>query len=197
MRDVVYADVAFSNYMLLEQHSIIKTLDANLGEGVPNISLAEDAVKYAAEIIPLVENVNLDTVWLGLRARGDGARTAPIAPATCCCRRPPCLDPASVYGYLTGTFGEAEVYFNSRDGFDAASGFKDDTATLPADAHTHMSWVFTEPGCYRVTFAASLRVDDTSRPIALGQATFTFAVGVKPPRGPPPTRRSSTRATPI
>ncbi len=29
-------------------------------------------MKYAAEVIPLVENVNLDTIWLGLRARGEG-----------------------------------------------------------------------------------------------------------------------------
>jgi ABC-type Zn uptake system ZnuABC Zn-binding protein ZnuA len=56
VRDVVYADVAFSDYMLLEQHNIIKTLDANLGDDVPNVSLTEDAVKYAAEIIPLVED---------------------------------------------------------------------------------------------------------------------------------------------
>ncbi|MDO8213120.1 anchored repeat ABC transporter, substrate-binding protein [Conexibacter sp. CPCC 206217] len=181
VRDVVYADVAFSNYMLLEQHSIVTTLDANLGDGVPNVSLAEDAVKYAAEIIPLVEDVNLDTVWLGLRARGDGAQYGADRSSDVLLAATAASGPGDVFGYLTGTFGEAEVYFNSRDGFDAASGFKDDTATLPADAHTHMSWVFTEPGLYRVTFAASLQVDDTSRPISLGDATFTFAVGVKPP----------------
>jgi ABC-type Zn uptake system ZnuABC Zn-binding protein ZnuA len=73
VRDVVYADVAFSNYLLLEEHAIIRTLDANLRPEVPNVSLAESAVKYAAEIIPLVEDVNLDTIWLGLRVRGSGA----------------------------------------------------------------------------------------------------------------------------
>ena len=30
VRNVVYADVAFSNYLLLEEHGIIKALDANL-----------------------------------------------------------------------------------------------------------------------------------------------------------------------
>jgi anchored repeat ABC transporter substrate-binding protein len=180
VRDVVYADVAFSNYMLLEQHNIIKTLDANLGDGVPNISLAEQAVKYAAEIIPLVENVNLDTIWLGLRARGDGAQYGADRSSEVLLSVTSATGPGDVYGYLTGTFGEPEVYFNSRDGFDASTGFKDDTATLPADAHTHMSWVFTKPGVYRVRFAAALRVDATSRPVALGEATFTFAVGVNP-----------------
>lgn len=181
VRDVVYADVAFSNYMLLEQHGIIKTLDANLREGVPNVSLAEDAVKYAAEIIPLVENVNLDTVWLGLRARGDGEARGADRSSDVLLSATGMTGPGDMYGYLTGTFGEPEVYFNSRDGFDAASGFKGDTATLPADAHTHMSWVFTKAGVYRLTLAASLQVDATSRPIPLGRpTTFTFAVGVKP-----------------
>jgi anchored repeat ABC transporter substrate-binding protein len=180
VRDVVYADVAFSNYLLLEQHSIIKTLDANLADGVPNVSLAEEAVKYAAEIIPLVENVNLDTVWLGLRARGTGAQYGADRASDVLLSVTDASGPGDVYGYLTGSFGETEVYFDSSDGFDAAGGLKDDTATLPVDAHTHMSWVFTEPGEYRLTFAASLQVDATSRPVALGQATFTFAVGVKP-----------------
>lgn len=181
VRDVVYADVAFSNYMLLEEHSIIKTLDANLRRGVPSISLAEEAVKYAAEIIPLVENVNLDTVWLGLRARGDGRRHGADRSSDVLLAVTDVSGPGDVYGYLTGTFGSTEVYFNSGDGLDAATGYKDDTATLPADAHTHMSWVFTEPGVYRITFRASLRVDDTSRPVALGEpTTFAFAVGVRP-----------------
>jgi anchored repeat ABC transporter substrate-binding protein len=180
VRDVVYADVAFSNYLLLEQHSIVKTLDANLDDGTPNVSLAEEAVKYAAEIIPLVENVNLDTLWLGLRARGTGARHGADRASDVLLSVTAASGPGEVYGYLTGSFGETEVYFDSSDGFDAASGFKDDTATLPADAHTHMSWVFTEPGVYRLTFTARLQVAATTRPVALGQATFDFAVGVRP-----------------
>jgi anchored repeat ABC transporter substrate-binding protein len=183
VRDVVYADVAFSNYLLLEQHNIIKTLDANLDDDVPNVSLAEEAVKYAAEVIPLVENVNLDTVWLGLRARGDGARHGADRASDVLLSVTDASGPGDVYGYLTGSFGETDVYFDSSDGFDAAGGFKDDTATLPVDAHTHMSWVFTEPGEYQLTLAARLQVDATSRPVALGQATFTFAVGIRPSPG--------------
>ncbi len=180
VRDVVYADVAFSNYMLLEQHGIIKTLDANLRDGVPNVSLAEDAVKYAAEIIPLVENVNLDTIWLGLRARGRGERHGATRTSDVRLSAVAASGPGDVFGYLTGSFGQPEVFFDSSDGFDATDGFRDDTARLPVDAHTHMSWVFTAPGVYRVRFAASLQVDPTSRPLPLGEATFTFAVGVPP-----------------
>jgi Zinc-uptake complex component A periplasmic len=72
VRNVVYADVAFSNYLLLEAQNVIKALDANLRDGLPNISLAEGATKYAAEIIPLVEDASLDTIWLGMRVRGTG-----------------------------------------------------------------------------------------------------------------------------
>lgn len=66
IRDVVYADLAFSNYMMLEEHGVITALDANLRKGVPNVELAEESVKHAADIIPMVEDVSLDTIWLGL-----------------------------------------------------------------------------------------------------------------------------------
>ena len=180
VRDVVYADVAFSNYMLLEEHSIIKTLDANLGADVPNISLAEDAVKYAAEIIPLVENVSLDTIWLGLRASGDGGQYGATRSSDVLLSATYATGPGDVYGYLTGTFGDTDVYFDSSDGFQASDGYRHDTVTLPADAHTHMSWVFSEPGVYTLTLAARLQVDRESKPVRLGESTFTFAVGVSP-----------------
>lgn len=180
VRNVVYADVAFSNYLMLEEHNVIKTLDANLGDGVPNISLAEAAVKYAAEIIPLVEDVSLDTLWLGLRVRGDGARFGADRASDVLLSATAGSGPGEVFGYLTGTFGDTDVYFDSHDGFDASNGYRDDTATLPTDAHTHMSWVFTKPGIYRLTIAARLRVDQSTKPIPLGRSTFTFAVGVPP-----------------
>lgn len=180
VRNVVYADVAFSNYVMLEEHNIIRTLDANLDEGAANVSLAEDAVKYAAEIIPLVEDVSLDTVWLGLRARGDGESYGADRASDVLVSATDLTGPGEVFGYLTGSFGDVDVYFDSSDGFDAGTGYRDDTATLPLDAHTHMSWVFTEPGVYRLTLSARLRVDQQSRPIPLGEATFTIVVGLPP-----------------
>ena len=179
-RNVVYADVAFSNYALLEEHNVIKTLDSNLRDGAVNVSLAEEAVKYAAEIIPLVENVNLDTVWLGLRAHGDGARYGATRTSEVLLSASDVTGPGEVYAYLTGTFGDTDVYFESSNGFDRANGYRDDTVSLPADAHTHLSWAFTEPGVYTVTLQARVQVDETSRPQELGASTFTFAVGVNP-----------------
>jgi len=179
-RNVVYADVAFSNYAMLEEQSVIKTLDANLREGAVSVSLAEEAVKYAAEIIPLVEDVNLDTVWLGLRAQGDGDRYGASRTSEVLLSAVAATGPGEVFAYLTGSFGDTERYFDSSDGFDAADGYRDDTMSLPADAHTHLSWAFTEPGLYTITLQAKLKVSDTSRPVDLGQAAYAFAVGVNP-----------------
>ena len=180
VRNVVYADVAFSNYVMLEEHNIIKTLDANLDEDAANVSLAEDAVKYAAEIIPLVEDVSLDTIWLGLRARGDGDRYGANRASDVLLSATKVTGPGAVFGYLTGSFGDTDVYFDSSDGFDPGTGYRDDTATLPADAHTHMSWVFTEPGVYTLTLSARLRAGEQERPIPLGETTFTIVVGLPP-----------------
>ncbi len=41
VRDVAYADLAFSNYLLLEEHNVIKALDANLREDATEVSIAE------------------------------------------------------------------------------------------------------------------------------------------------------------
>ncbi|SDU68498.1 anchored repeat ABC transporter, substrate-binding protein [Jiangella alkaliphila] len=180
VRNVVYADVAFSNYLLLEQQSVIKALDANLDPDAPNISLAEGAVKYAAEIIPLVENVALDTVWLGLRVRGTGEQYRANRASDVYLSGTAVEGPGDLVAYLTESFGNPEFYVDSTDGFDAADGYRDDTATLPPDAHTHMSWAFTEPGVYQLSMGASLAVAPDERPVALGERTFTFAVGVDP-----------------
>ncbi|WP_432970337.1 anchored repeat ABC transporter, substrate-binding protein [Dactylosporangium sp. CA-233914] len=173
-RNVVYADVAFSNYALLEEHSVIKTLDANLRRGATSVSLAEEAVKYAAEIIPLVEHANLDTVWLGLRVRGNGAGLGATRASDVLVAATALTGPGHLYAYLTGTFGDTDVYF------DSSNGFRDDTVTLPTDAHTHLSWAFTKPGVYRLTLQARLRTADTAPLVPLDQATYTFAVGVNP-----------------
>lgn len=180
IRNVVYADVAFSNYLLLEPHAVVKALDANLDPGVPNIALAEAAVRYAAEIIPLVEDVSLDTIWLGMRVRGTGRELGANRASDVYLRAVDLEGPGDLVAYLTESFGSPVFYVNSTDGFDAADGFRDDTATLPPAAHTHMSWAFTGPGVYRLTMEAELAVAPDERPIPMGRETFTFAVGVDP-----------------
>ncbi|MEU8244455.1 anchored repeat ABC transporter, substrate-binding protein [Actinoplanes missouriensis] len=184
VRNIVYADLAFSNYLMLEAQSVIKTLDANLPDGVEQISLAEGATKYAAEIIPLVEDVSLDTIWLGMRARGDGAAHRVTRSSDVRVSATGVTGPGRMTAYLTESFGNPDTFLDSGDGFDPANGFRDDTMILPPDAHTHMSWAFTEPGVYRVTMRAELAVTAGSKPVPLGEQTLTFAVGVDPHLAP-------------
>lgn len=180
VRKVVYADVAFSNYLLLEPHSVISMLDANVRPGVPNIALAEGATKYAAEVSPLVENVKLDTIWLGMRVRGTGTDKGATRASTVELTVTGVDGPGDIAAYLTGSFGQPDIKANSADGFDARDGYAHDTAVLPTDAHTHMSWAFTKPGIYKMHVRSRLLVDASSRPQKIADGTVTFAVGVDP-----------------
>src|SRR5690606_42045201 len=141
VRTVAYADAAFSNYMLLEGQAIIRTLDANLADGVPNVELAESAVRYAAEILPLVENASLDTVWPGLRVRGTGEDQGADRASDVRLRVTEIEGPGDLVAYVTETFGTPHFFASSADGIDGT-----DAALLPPDAHTHMSWAFTQIG---------------------------------------------------
>lgn len=184
VRDIVYADVAFSNYLMLEEQSLIKALDNNLPDGVPNIALAEDAVKYAAEIIPLVEDVSLDMIWLGLRVTGDGAEYGADRTSDVILSATGAEGPGEIIAYLTGSFGDVDVYFDSSDGFDAAKGYLDDSVTVPPDTHTHLSWAFTEPGYYTLDLQGKLQVAQDRKPVDIASDEITFAVGVNPRDAP-------------
>ena len=177
IRDVAYADLAFSNYLLLEQHSIIRALDANLPASAQSVSIAEEAAKQGATILPLVEDRALDTLWLGMRVSGDGKRYGANRASEVELQVVSVQGPGQASSYLTTTFGTPELGFSSHDGFDAASDYKHDTVSLPADAHQHMSWAFTKPGVYRVQFKARLR-PVKGKNVEFKTATFTFAVGV-------------------
>ena len=177
IRDVAYADLAFSNYLLLEQHSIIRALDANLPASAQSVSIAEEAAKQGATILPLVEDRALDTLWLGMRVSGDGKRYGANRASEVDLQVVSVQGPGQASSYLTTTFGTPELGFSSHDGFDAASDYKHDTVSLPADAHQHMSWAFTKPGVYRVQFRARLR-PVKGKNVEFKTATFTFAVGV-------------------
>lgn len=163
---VAKADVVFTNHLLLEPHALIKAIDANAPKGIPNVSLAEESETYGAHVIPLVEDLGLDVIWLGLAVRGTGG----LARAEDVHLRASKLDgPGDLIVYLTGALGEPVVYFNSADGLD-----EKDVTVLPPAAHTHLNWAFTKPGVYRLTLSAQTQ----GKP--LGEATFTFAVGVDP-----------------
>ncbi|WP_235931442.1 anchored repeat ABC transporter, substrate-binding protein [Actinomyces respiraculi] len=179
VRDVAYADLALSNYLLLEEHALIRTLDSNLPPSAMSVSVAEEAAKNGATILPLVEDRSLDTVWLGMRVLGDGASHGANRSSTVDLTLTAAEGPGHASAYLVTSFGAPEIGFTTSDGVSADA----DTSLLPADAHQHMSWAFTKPGIYRLTFSAVLHPDGTrstdgAAPVELGSATAVFAVGV-------------------
>jgi anchored repeat ABC transporter substrate-binding protein len=166
---VARADLAFTNHLLLEEHALIKLFDSGVPEDSPNLALAENAEPYGAKLIPLVEDVGLDVVWLGFGVRGEtGTRSAEID-----IRLTGATGPGTVAMFLTDAFGTPEIYWNTADGIDET-----DVITLPPEAHTHVNWTFTEPGVYELTAAATLH--DDGRTAEVREAAFTFAVGVNP-----------------
>nr|WP_108869854.1 anchored repeat ABC transporter, substrate-binding protein [Tessaracoccus timonensis] len=178
VRSIVNAKLAFSNYLMLEEQSLIRSIDANLPHNATHIALAEEASGYSAEIIPLVENHSLDTVWLGLRVHGTkpgATRSSAVEMALV-----EAEGPGGAHGFVTGTFGQPQSVFNSADGLDSSKGFDGDRTTLPMDAHTHMSWAFTKPGVYHLTFRAQYLSNPSARPVDVITGTLTVAVGVDP-----------------
>ncbi|MCX0247504.1 anchored repeat ABC transporter, substrate-binding protein [Streptomyces drozdowiczii] len=168
------ADVTFTNHVLLEEHALIKTVDSNARKGAPNVSLAEASETYGANVIPLVEDIGLDVLWLGLRVRGEGEARGATRSSDILLSATGVEGPGELVAYLTESLGRPNIYFNSADGFSDK-----DTTSLPPAAHTHLNWAFTEPGVYRLSLSAKLKNGDAA-PQPVGEGTFTFAVGVDP-----------------
>lgn len=173
VRSIAYADLALTNGLLLEEHRITKALTANLRPGVENVALGEEADKRGGKVIPLVENLTLDTVWLGIRARGSGAALGATAGSDVELRAAAVEGPGRLVAYTTETLGARRMFIDSER-------IGADSAVLPPNAHSHMSWAFTAPGVYRLTLAAAVRPDVGTAPIAVGESTYTFAVGAPP-----------------
>ncbi|WP_327371190.1 anchored repeat ABC transporter, substrate-binding protein [Streptomyces sp. NBC_01217] len=175
------ADVTFTNHLLLEEHALIKTVDSNARKGTPNVSLAEASETYGAHVIPLVEDVGLDVLWLGLRVRGEGGARGATRSSDVLLSATDVQGPGELIAYLTESLGQPDIYFDSADGLTGK-----DVTSLPPAAHTHLNWAFTEPGVYRLTLEARLRnaagakSAGSTAPQQLGKGTFTFAVGVDP-----------------
>ncbi|GAA1474764.1 Manganese ABC transporter substrate-binding lipoprotein precursor [Corynebacterium felinum] len=173
VRNIANADIVFTNGLLLEQQSLLKTAAESRLEHVPLIALAEESPRHGAQLIPLVENIALDTVWLGMRIGGTGEQLGAQRTSGVRVQLTHLDGPGAAAAYVTSTFGVPEVLFNTRDGIN-----RDDSTTLPVDAHTHVSWAFSAPGVYELTFNATL--DTPSGMKDVGTQKITIAVGVDP-----------------
>lgn len=149
------------SYLLL----VIVTLNLPI-----HLALANTPNSTSAKVIALVENAALDTIWLGMRVQGGtGSSTDSVKIQLTACH-----GPGDISAFITGTFGQPQIYFSSADGINSH-----DAVTLPTNAHTHLSWAFTKPGVYEATLESTL-VKANKQTTKLGKATFTFAVGVDP-----------------
>ena len=186
VRNAANADVAFTNGFLLEPQAVSHSVHSSVRSGVPVIPVAERAESKGAKLRPLVENLSLDSVWLGLRATGDDPQHKDEAAAS---QRQVAFHvtevdgPGQVAAYVTGTFGQPEIFFDSADGLDG-DPLGADSIQLPPNAHTHMSWSFAEPGIYTVDVATDLITGGERDTTALAKTTLTFAVGVPADEAP-------------
>ena len=121
IRDIAYADIAVTNYLMLEDHSVIRALDANLPKDALSLSLAEESAKFGGSLIPLVEDRSLDTPWLGMRVYGDGSQSGATRSSQVELSVTDVEGPGYACAYITTSFGGPEIAFASRDGFDAGN----------------------------------------------------------------------------
>lgn len=175
VRNIANADLALVNGLLLEPQALSRTVQATVPESTPVIEVADDISRHGGQHIALVENVALDTVWLGMRVDGYGQAHGGSSTSDIALRATDVRGPGDASAYVTGTFGTPEVYFNSRDGLN-----DEDVALLAPNAHTHVSWAFSQPGVYELDFSADLRARADDQPVPVGSTTITVAVGVDP-----------------
>lgn len=139
VRDAAHADIAFANGLLLEPAALMDTVRKTTSG--PVIEIADHAMTQGAVGRPLVEDITLDAIWLGLRIAGspdNQPRTVRMVAAA---------GPGDVAAYAVSTFGTPNVFFNSADEVNDK-----DAVALPANAHTHVSWAFSQPGDYVLRF---------------------------------------------
>jgi anchored repeat ABC transporter substrate-binding protein len=164
---VAGADLVFSNGLLLEEAGITKMIHSNAPDDAPKVAISEKLEQYGGQVIKLEEDLGLDVLWLGWAVEGEvagGGSEVRISAAEL-------EGPGEMHVYLTDTLGKPQSYIDSSDGLDAEDSF-----TLPPEAHTHVNWVFTEPGTYRLTVEG--RTESAAGETAeAGRGTVTFAVG--------------------
>lgn len=183
VRDIAYADIAFTNGLMLEQNKLIKTINANLPEESEQVALAETIEQYGGTLEPIVEDASLDSVWLGLRVEGKGS-----ADTTVRFHATEASGPGRLSAFITQTFGAVEKVADSETSGTEATEQDDATrlvrgdlggTDLPLNAHTHLSWAFSQPGVYTLDVGAQVSESgDGLREVT--PATIHFVVGEDP-----------------
>lgn len=182
VRDVAYADVAFTNGLLLEQQKLVRMVSANLPTDARSVAVAEEIERYGGSLIPIVEDAALDALWLGLRTSGAPHGGAENQDASVTFRATGAQGPGQLAAFITGTFGAVEMVADSAEAGDDGRG-ELGSIDLPLQAHTHLSWAYTEPGIYQLELEALAQTSNGApleglKPVPA--TTLHFAVGVDP-----------------
>lgn len=165
IRHSAHSHLIFAHGLLLEPHSLMETV--RHAAAAPVIELGDHAVPAGAQLLPAVADSSLDALWLGLRVAGvDPAAVQQLA--TVDISLIDAHGPGEVTAYTVGTFGTPQLLLST-----AATAARERSTSLPANAHTHISWAFSQPGHYELTFGAQ----------GLAPTTFYLTVGVPPPPG--------------
>ncbi|MFI0928600.1 anchored repeat ABC transporter, substrate-binding protein [Streptomyces sp. NPDC021012] len=164
---IAESDLVFSNGLLLEEPGIMKMIHTNAPRTTPKVPVSEELEQYGGSVIKLKEDLGLDVLWLGWAVEGevggDGSQVRTTATKL--------EGPGDLHVYLTDTLGTPKSYIDSTDGFD-----KKDSFALPPEAHTHVNWVFTAPGTYRLTVQGQTETLE-GKTAPAGSGTITFVVG--------------------
>ncbi|MGW1092754.1 anchored repeat ABC transporter, substrate-binding protein [Streptomyces sp. NPDC002596] len=171
---IAKSDLVFSNGLLLEEPGIMKMIHTNAPKSTPKVPISEKLEQYGGSVIKLKEDLGLNVLWLGWAVEGevagDGSQVRTTATKL--------EGPGDLHVYLTDTLGTPQSYIDSTDGFD-----KKDSFALPPEAHTHVNWVFSRPGTYRLTVQGQTETLD-GKTTPAGSGTMTFVVGDTPvPQG--------------
>lgn len=182
VRDVAYADLAFTNGLLLEQQKLVRTVESNLPAGAVSVAVAEEIEGYGGTLIPIVEDAALDSIWLGLRTSGAPRDRELARDSSVVFRATRADGPGQLAAFITGTFGAVEMVANSQADGDRETGSLGSTE-LPLQAHTHLSWAYTQPGIYQLELEAQALTPDGHPLEGLHPVPATavhFAVGTAP-----------------
>jgi surface-anchored protein len=93
--------------------------------------------------------------------------------------------PGAFIGWQSASFGDLNIHFDSRDGFD-----NEDVFTALISGHDHMNWGFTAPGWYGIVLQIEAVSTFTGELIASPDFTLLFAVEPLPQAPPDPVQLS-------
>ena len=137
----------------------------------PNVSLAEAAESYGAHVIPLVEDIGLDVLWLGLRVRGTGKARGATRTSSVQLAATKIDGPGKLIAYLTESLGQPDLYFDSGEARPTVRR----SHRPPTPISTGRS-----PNPASITSRSKANSTTATAVQPLGKGTFTFAVGVEP-----------------